>query len=341
MLSVIVFSGIFSPTAKAQEWTYIGVDSQKIKNFSVYPSEWYIYDQGVPDDYRAVEISHGNISTIGLDRGVYVWANMYSKNNTSGETQFIAQVNWGYWNDSTCVYKGGVIPVEDDGRISERIFGNVSLFYQDAFSYSNFEQNYTDFNLLSITYWNETYNDYYARVNFSDNGILLSFEAFPVGNFALISQPSRLPPMFSFTTNDGFLDINSTNIKLKINTTDADNNNDEITDTDYLYRTFINSEWTDWLTIPPLIDYDLGSVSSGEYNITLEVKNMYGTTQEQITVHYTENIPPIETKDTIIPSESIFGYSAIIIIVVLFFSISVKLLRSFFTSKYCHYYPLF
>ena len=133
-----------------------------------------------------------------------------------------------------------------------------------------------------------------------------------------MSQPAQLPPKFSFTTEDGVLEINSTDLKLIANITDADNNNDGLVDNDYLYRLQIDSTWTNWTTISSLINHDLSSITSGTYQVTMEVKNMYGVVQDQITIQYTAP-PPIST--------SIPGYSTLIIAVILVLGVSTILFK--------------
>lgn len=184
-----------------------------------------------------------------------------------------------------------LLPVEDDGKVSERIFNNASLYYGSAFSSNyNIEYNQSNFDYLSMKFWNETINNCYFKYNFSTDGIMTYNEIYcppiPFVNLTLYSRPAQLPPEFSFTTEHDTLTVDSTDIKLNVSIMDADNNNDGVIDTDYLYRVKTGSTWTDWASILPLIDYDLGSVGAGSYNITLEVKNMYGVTQEEIIIQY-------------------------------------------------------
>ena len=57
----IVCSFLITPV-RAQEWTYNGVDTEPIPEFSVYPSEWYIINvTGTPPEWLYVfEIIKGN-----------------------------------------------------------------------------------------------------------------------------------------------------------------------------------------------------------------------------------------------------------------------------------------
>ena len=66
-----------------------------------------------------------------------------------------------------------------------------------------------------------------------------------------------------------------------------------------------------------LIDYDLSSVPKGAHQITLEVKNMYGKTQDLITIQYT---PPSG-------GEAISGYSTLIITMVLLLGVSFTVFK--------------
>ncbi|MFX0030275.1 MAG: hypothetical protein ACFE8B_13775 [Candidatus Hermodarchaeota archaeon] len=138
---------------------------------------------------------------------------------------------------------------------------------------------------------------------------------------SIYSQPAQLPPVFSFTTEDEVLVVNSTDIDLKVDITDADNNNDGVIDTDYQYRALNGSTWTSWASIPPLININLGSVSAGNYTITMEVKNMYGTTQEQIEIQYQppgdgDGEPPIP------------GYSPILLSIAILIGVSSLILKN-------------
>jgi hypothetical protein len=113
--------------------------------------------------------------------------------------------------------------------------------------------------------------------------------------------------------------VNSTDINLKVAITDADNNNDEIIDTDYQYRVLNGSTWTSWASVPPLIDINLGSVPAGNYTVSMEVKNMYGITQEQIEIQYD---PPGDGKPFV------SGYSTIFIAIAIFMGISFLIFKN-------------
>ncbi|KKM43472.1 hypothetical protein LCGC14_1563100 [marine sediment metagenome] len=326
--SITIFSAFLTPATTAQVWTYNGANTQPIPHFSVYPSEWYVYnDTRFPQRYIVEQISHGNISDYGIGNGYSVWTDNYYKNKTSGELEYISTTNLGSWNDSIGYQGYGFfLPVEDDGKVSQSILDNVLSYFLD--NSVKWEHNQTDINYYSISTWNTTINNFFIRYNYTDRGIQTKYliwgGVIPFPNRTIVSWPAQLPPEFSFTTEDGVLNINSANIKLNVSIVDADNNNNGITDTDYLYRILIDSTWTNWTTLPALIDYDLSSIPSGSHQITVEVKNMYGITQEQIIVQYTA--PP--------PDNGISGYSTILISILLFFSASIILFRHRKKSKY-------
>ena len=154
----------------------------------------------------------------------------------------------------------------------------------------------------------------------SADGIMTSYISYllPFGNLTLFSQPAQLPPTFSFSTETGELEIDTKEIKLNITISDSDNNNDGEIDTDYLYRILNGSIWTDWASPTDQVDLNLGDISGGDYVITMEIKNMYGITQEQITITYT---PP---EEGIISS---YPFSVISIVFVLCVSIIIISVR--------------
>ena len=316
-ISITIFSAFLTPVTKAQTWTYNGADTTKIQDFSVYPSEWYIYNNTwFPERYDAWEISHGNVSDLGLGKGNTMWINSYKKNKTSGELEFKGNL-YSSWN-SSIGYQGtsSIIPVGNDGKVSQSILNSVS-----SFALGNWEHNKTNINYYSISFWNTTINDWFTQVNYTEEGILIGLERYmsiSLPNITLVSFPARIAPDFSFDTEDSILNISISSIKLKMNVTSADNNNDGEIDTDYLYRIFENGTWSSWIAIPALIDYDLGSVPSGNYDILVEVKNMYGETQKQITIEYTA-----PSGDVAIP-----GYSTLLIAITMFLGISFILFRS-------------
>ncbi|MBA7511682.1 hypothetical protein ES705_03678 [subsurface metagenome] len=326
--SLILICPFLIPITKAQEWTFDGVDTTNIPDYSVYPSEWYNYDisaVGVPPNFRyLIEIVKGNISDPAMgENGTCVWGNLWTFNITSREKT----LSWpnsllGYWNetvgfdsDSTAF----IIPVENNGKVSLPILNNVSDYLESspAMAPYTFQQQQVYPNIYSIAYWNTSFNNAYLKLNYTDDGILTKYETniMTLGNLTLYSQPAQLLPVFSFTTENDTLSLNSTDFKIKTTITGADNNNDGVTDpnTDYLFRILNGSTWTDWAAPTSLLDWDLGSVAAGNYTIKMEVKNMYGVTEEQVTIEY---IPPkaITDGDGIISSYPIFLVSTFAIL---------------------------
>ncbi len=331
IFGIFLISSFLIPRTTAQEWTYDGVDTESIPNFSVFPSEWYIYDS---TNYSAdilfpFEIIHGNISDpVTWGNGTCVWGNGWTLNTTSGEKT----LDWynflvGYWNGTQVGILGipYIIPVENDGNVSLAILNNIAAFYETGvFVSSNFENQQVYPNIYSIAFWNTTFNTAHFKLNFTNDGILTQLQTHAVvpGNMTLYSQPAQLTPVFSFTTENDTLIVNSTDADLKIAITDADNNNDGAVDTDYLYRIFFGSTWTSWMTIPPLIDFDLGSVSAGNYIVIMEVKNMYGVTQEQITIQYTPSETPTDGD-----GEAISGYPIYLVSIVAMVGVLIMIYR--------------
>jgi hypothetical protein len=308
---------LFMFPSYGQEWTYDGVDTQNIPSFSVFPSEWYEYQHTMfpPENLSAVEITFGNISDPGPGPGYCVWGNTYFKNSTSGELHMMENaILINYWNESIGYFGSPfLIPVEIDGKVSDNILGNASIFWESSIlSTVTFENNQIYPNLYSIAFWNETYNNVYFLINYTDNGILNAYSCYnlPYGNLTLYSRPAQLPPAFSFAPELGSLVVNSTNFVLDIDIAPADNNNDGVTDTDYLMRHLQGSTWTSWGTPPSQLLWGLGlSAPAGNYTITIEIKNMYGVTQEQIEVQYepsSEAEPPIPGYPTLFIAFAIF-----------------------------------
>ncbi|MFX0138288.1 MAG: hypothetical protein ACFFDN_31900 [Candidatus Hodarchaeota archaeon] len=316
---VAFFSFLLIPRIKAQEWTYDGANTEKIPNSSVYPSEWYIFEVDMmPPDIRAIfNITHGNVSNPMMwGDGTCIWGDMIMWNTTSGEKikfPMYEGLYFSYWNGTgyEAQTTANIIPVENDGKVSVQILNNVKDWWSEMLSYEKFEHNQTYHSIYSIAFWNES-NNGYLNINYTDDGILTKWESYntPMGNLTLYSQPAQLPPVFSFTTELGTLTVKSTEIKLNISVTDADNNNDGEIDNDYLFRILNGSTWTDWASIPSLLDWDLGDVPAGNYNVTIEVKNMYGVTQEEITIQY--------KPDVFIP-----GYSTLLVVMTLIFCVSI------------------
>ena len=327
--SLILICPFLIPITKAQEWTYDGVDTTNIPDFSVYPSEWYSFNAtmtGDPELLGLVEIVKGNITDPGPGNGICVWGNMWELNTTSGEkTLQLTDFFIAYWNETIGYYSSGpgfLIPVENDGKVSLAILNNVSAFLAPMFAGLFLDSHQVYPSLYSLAFWNTTTNEYF-HLNYTDDGVMTQWESnmIIVGNLTLISQPAQLPPVFSFTTEDDTLIVNSTDFKIKTTITDADNNNDGVTDTEYLFRILNGSTWTNWAAPISILDWDLGSVAAGNYTITMEVKNMYGVTQEQVTFEY---IPPEEITDG---DEIISSYPIFLVSIVAILGISIIIYR--------------
>jgi len=327
--SLILICPFLIPITKAQEWTYDGADTPIIPDFSVYPSEWYVYNMtGVPPELLfPVEIIKGNVSDVpGLGNGTCVWSNAWMLNTTSGEkTLSMGGALISFWNGTFYVSPEGLpffIPVENDGKVSSHILNNASASLElELWSMMsiNFEEQQVFPNIYSIAFWNTSYNDAYFKANFTDDGVLTQYNTYNMGmgNLTLVSQPAQLTPVFSFTGEGDTLTFNSTDFKIATTITDADNNNDGVTDTDYLFRILNGSTWTSWAAPTSLLDWDLGSVAAGNYTITMEVKNMYGVTQEQVTFEY---IPPAVSTDG---DGIISGYPIFLVSMVAILGISI------------------
>ncbi|HEC39508.1 hypothetical protein LCGC14_0730250 [marine sediment metagenome] len=319
-IALIIFSAFLTPTTKAQPVAYNGANTERFPYHSIYPSEIYEINSTLtipssvviaPEEYGRYEFVHGNESTFIIDgtptsrSGYVLWGDFFSINATTSSV--IAQYldfYFAFWNESAPIFESPstvqatFIPVDTNGNVSPSIFNKVADFYNGSNRWVNGGRNY---NNLSLHFWNAT--DIFVTANYTDNGILKIQKTNYSGNYvvstSLMSEPARMAPQFSFTTEDAILNISSSNIKLDVNITDSDNNNDGVIDVDYLYRVKIGSTWSNWSAITSLIDVDLNSLSSGAHQITLEVKNMYGVTQEQIMIRYTapptENIPSYST----------------------------------------------
>ena len=324
--SLILIFPFLIPITKAQEWTYDGTDTINIPGFSVYPSEEYVFNAtgiGDPELLGLIGIVKGNITDPGPGNGTGVWGSMWALNITSGKkTLIIAEWLIAHWNETIGFYPpepGFLIPVENDGKVSLPILNNVSAALAPELASLGCDAHQVYPNLYSIAFWNTSNNDYF-HLNYTDDGILSQWVSnlLPFGNMTLYSQPAQLAPVFSFTTDTGELELDTTDLTLNMTITDADNNNNQETDTDYLYRIHNGTGWTDWAAPTSQIDCEIAATTAGDYDILIEVKNMYGTTQEQITITYT---PPGDGDD-IIPS-----YPIAIISLVALFSVSLIILK--------------
>ncbi len=323
---------IFPEETLAEEWVYDGVDTVNVPNFSVYPSEYYLYnyseDSGLLGFYNAYEIIKGNTTDTYFSNpmganGVSIWVNNHIINATTGEKTLIyrdVQVN--YWNES--VGYAGItpifIPLEENGKISEFTLYNATKSWEKWGPYyvRNFENFAININYYSCIYWNSSYNSAYFILNYTENGILTRIEPYNIGgweNITLYSKPTQLAPIFDITTESDEYLFSSPNIKLNIDIEDSDNNNDGIIDSEYSYRMYYNHEWSNWSNIPTFIDWNLGNVTEGAYNVIIEVKNMYGISNDEILINYnpSEEIGSISGYSTILFTISIICISLLLL----------------------------
>ncbi|MFX1573650.1 MAG: hypothetical protein ACFFB0_12945, partial [Promethearchaeota archaeon] len=261
--SIILICSFFIPQANAQEWTYDGADTERIPGFSIFPSEWYLYNWTgpyfAPENYTIMEVSKANISeedyplTMTPANGTTVFINMYMVNATSGEKSTIVEDGEFFWWNESVGYIAIlpiIIPVGDNGKVTEDILDDISYYWNSWLGLGGEAYEYRAIypNINSFALWNVSYNTAYWKQNFTDTGIgkTLEYSGQYWGgpNMTLISQPAQEPPEFSVTTEHDTLTVNSTEFKLKINVTDADNNNDGDVDTDYLYRIQNGTEWS-------------------------------------------------------------------------------------------------
>jgi len=296
-LTILISISFLIPITRAVEWTYDGIDTESIPNFSVFPSEMLVYNYTGPGDNPELlgvfEIVKGNITDLGSGIGTCVWGNGAQLNITTGEiTNTLPNALFSYWNETVGYNSLAVavaIPVEDNGKVSLPILNNVSVYLAPLLAPYEFEHQQVYPSINSFAFWNTSTSNAFTKLNYTDDGILTHWDSygFAFGNYTLVSQPAQLPPDFSFTTESGNLSVNSTDFKLNITISDADNNNDGLDDTNYEYRIQNGSTWSVWTAPTNQLDWDLGSVASGNYDITMEVKNMYGVASDYITIEYT------------------------------------------------------
>lgn len=342
-ITSLIFIGSFLiPKTNAQPWPYDGANTERIPEFSVYPSEWYVLETsylGMPQNHSIIEIGGAIIND--TFNGMTSWLPYYGT-FTNGTVISFNVATWNmtdddpfwdpgvpddaiYWNGTAYLAIGAMlVPInESTGTVTEDILDSF-VYYMDAtfteMTGSPFEHKAVYPNIYSIALWN-TSNNAQIYMNFTADGILQKQESYNTmyaGNMTLYSRPAQLAPVFSFTTDTGELELDTTDLTLNMTITDADNNNDQETDTDYLYRIHNGTGWTDWAAPTSQIDCEIAATTAGDYDILIEVKNMYGTTQEQITITYT---PPGDGED-IIPS-----YPIAIISLVAIFSVSLIILK--------------
>jgi len=338
----LIFSISFLPRESvAEEWTYEGIDTLRIPEFSVYPSECYswIYLEGsdLYGNFMMLEITKANLTNSYLhpaiitlpmgENGISIWAEQWLGNVSTGEKQkVLSDVQLVYWNKSVGYRAVNtiLIPLEENGTISEETFENATENWEIMLFpmfVKNFEHFTTNINSLSCKYWNDTTNQAYFIANYTEDGVLKDMETylFPGWvNITLLSKPAQLTPNFEIITENGEFIFKNRSVILNVTINDADNNNDGVIDDDYLYRIFVDSQWTDWEIPINQINWTLSGSEAGNYTITVEIKNMYGITQEEITIEYA----PLDTK---LPDIS--GYSFITMMFCFTLGVIILLIR--------------
>ncbi len=332
--SLFIFFSFLIPSVRAQEWIYDGVDTERFPGLFVYPSERYYYNftgPGIaPEVYMRFDIVKGNISDEFMGSSTYfsypplvngtcIFGDVYMGNSTSGQ-EYISGHNLQivYWNETVGIISMGLIliPVENTGEATAQSFEYVIEAAQIGMEaipgVGHFEHNASYPTIYSCELWNSTHNNAYYKLNYTENGHLIFAETSGIpnmGNITLMTRPAQMSPVFTFSTDDDVLAVNSTDLTFVVDITDADNNNDGTIDTDYQYRIYNGTSWTAWAVIPATIDYSLGTVPTGNYDITMEVKNMYGVASDQIQIQYTApsgdgdgETPPIPGYSVVITS---------------------------------------
>ncbi|MFX1570903.1 MAG: hypothetical protein ACFFCV_21395, partial [Promethearchaeota archaeon] len=263
IFSLILICSFLIPISKAQEWTYNGVDTERIPNFFVYPSESYFYNftnPGIipPETYFRFDVVKGNFTDtfMGMStyldypplvEGIGIWGDVYLGNATSGEEVLDNHLQFVYWNETVGLISIGnfFIPVDSTGEATAQSLEFALVAAQSGVKsmpgVGHFEHNASYPNIYSIRLWNSTFNNAHYIMNYTENGQQLKAESFGIpntGNITLISRPPQMSPVFTFSTDDDILAVNSTDLTLVVDITDADNNNDGVIDTDYEYRIY-------------------------------------------------------------------------------------------------------
>jgi len=320
------------PMTSAQEVVYNGANTERFPYFSMYPSEVFEYNitafvwdniVAANETYYKYEIVKGNNTFYYYEgvptsqKGYGLWGNSCSINSTSGEVLNQApEVQLAFWNASI-PYNATTgyfffIPVGEDGIVTSFILDKIFDYFNNSMSFL-YAKIYYD--IYSMHFWDTA--DEYVKLNYTESGILKEYRWIDQNdkqfNYTLMTQPARSSPAFSFTTESGDLSASSRQVSLDLDIFSADNNNDGLADTDYAYRVLEGEEWSNWTAVTPTIEYNLGSFSAGNITLTVEVKSMYGVTQEQIEIEYSPS-------DDAIP-----GFSTVLIIGILAFSVSILL----------------
>ena len=311
---MILLSTSLPKQAMAETWIEQGVDTEQVPEFSVYPSECYSwrYLEGsyFYGNFMMIKITKANysdsythFSLINFPmefNGTCIWAEQWLGNVSTGEKELLyEQIQLVYWNKSVGYRAANtlLIPLEDNGTISEETFINATENWQVSLFpiyHVDFEYFTADVDALSCKYWNETHNKAYFLANYTEDGILKDLEThlfMGMPNITLLSKPLQNAPYFDITTESGEFEFESKSVILNLTIFDVDNNNDGVVDDEYLYRMFVNNQWTDWVYPPEKINWTLNGIETVNHTIVIEVKNMYGITQKELTITYISNLP--------------------------------------------------
>ena len=336
----IFSSSIFPREGVAEEWTYEGIDTLRIPEFSVYPSECYSWFY--PDEpsfygiFLMLEITKANLTNsysngvnfLMGENGTSIWADQWWGNISTGEKQKINNdIQVLYWNKSVGYRAMSTvfIPLEENDIISEETLENATENWEITFFPLvgiTFEHFTVNINSLSCKYWNATHNQASFIANYTEDGFLKDLEGYLIPgmtNTTLLSIPARLTPDFEIITENGEFKFEDKSVIVNVTINDADNNNDGVIDDDYLYRIFVDNQWTDWVTPTNQINWTLSGSDAGNYTMLIEIKNMYGITQEEITIEYA----PLVTD---LPAIS--GYSIITMIFCFALGVLIILIRN-------------
>ena len=143
LLGLLVFSSFFISFLPAFEWNYRGVDTERVPDFSVYPSEYYIYNRtylGSTYNHSIYEIVKANVSNscFGMTSlGTCIYVNIFGWNATSDENPVVEQteVEGMYWNGTA--YYGIMIAIpidENSGVVTGEILDEVCNYIESMFS---------------------------------------------------------------------------------------------------------------------------------------------------------------------------------------------------------------
>ena len=165
---LLIFSLTIIPqNSFAEEWIFDGVDTERIPEFSVYPSEHYtwVYLDGILyGNFMLIKITNANLTDeydhLGMlnfpmgENGTSIWGEQWLGNVSTGESQLLYKdIQLVYWNKSIGYRAVNTvfIPLEEDSTISEESFINATENWEITFfpiAGENFEHFTTYFNAL-------------------------------------------------------------------------------------------------------------------------------------------------------------------------------------------------